>query len=408
MPLVPLVLRQDFPILGTVFQKQGKDVPLVYLDNAASTQKPHSVIDSISEYYTTSNANVHRGIHTLGERATSLLEDSREAVRKFINAEFLEEIIFTRGTTESINLVARTLPEKFHQGDEILISTMEHHSNLVPWLMAAERHGLKLQIIPVLDDGTLDLDSFETLLTTRTKLVAITQMSNVLGTINPVQYIIEKAHGKGIPVLIDGAQSVPHMKMDVRALKPDFLAFSGHKMCGPMGIGVLYAAKPILETLPPFHGGGEMIRSVRLDGFDLNDLPFRFEAGTPNVEGSVGMAAAIRYLEKVGLDAIHQHEITLTQRTLEGMSTIKGLRVLGSAKERGGIVAFDLPGIHAHDLAAFLDSRGIAIRAGHHCAHPLGRRFGVVSSARASFYLYNTVEEVDFFIKNLEEAVTVL
>lgn len=396
-------LRSDFPILQTAVGPHAR--PLVYLDNAATTQKPQAVIDAIGGYYRHSNANVHRGIHTLGERATGLYEAARARVRRFLNARSDREIVFTRGTTESINLVASSLSRLFQPGDEIVLTEMEHHANLVPWFLSAESNRLVLRIWKVTDEGTLDLADLQNLLGPRTRLVAVTWMSNVLGTINPIPDIVAAAHRRGALVLVDGAQGVPHLETDVQALGVDFLAFSAHKMCGPMGIGVLYGREELLERMPPYQGGGEMIRTVRLDGFEPNDLPYKFEAGTPNVEGAVGLSAAIDYLGRVGMDRIRAHDTELVERTLEGLSAIPGLTVLGPKTGRGGLVAFTLDDLHAHDVAAYLDRYGIAVRAGHHCAHPLARRFGVVSTVRASYYFYNTAEEVDFLVETLHRAV---
>lgn len=401
---IPESVRQDFPILNQRLSRGDTSVALVYLDNAATTQKPRAVIDALAEYYQTSNANVHRGIHTLGERSTALFEDARETVRQFLNAGRTSEVIFTRGTTESINLVASSYGELLREGDEVIVTEMEHHANLVPWFLLRNRRGVRLVVWPLEDDGTLDLDRLPALLTPRTRLVAITAMSNVVGTINPIPRIAEIVHAHGALLLVDGAQAVPHLGADVQTLGADFLAFSAHKMCGPMGIGVLWSREELLERMPPYQGGGEMIRVVRLDGFEPNVLPYKFEAGTPNVEGAVGLAAAIRYLQGIGFQAIREHDRLLLQRTLEGLEDLDGVRLLGRAPERGALVAFTLEGVHAHDLAAWLDRRGIAVRAGHHCAHPLARRYGIVSSVRASYYFYNTLEEVDLFLEALREA----
>ncbi|NNM67214.1 MAG: cysteine desulfurase [Spirochaetales bacterium] len=401
-------LRQDFPILNRELAGVGTPRRLVYLDNAATTQKPRSVLDAITAYYETSNANVHRAIHTLGEEATRLYELAREKTRAFLNAEFSEEIIFTRGTTESINLVASSFCSLLNPGDEILLTEMEHHSNLVPWQMAAQRHGLVLKFIPFDPDGVLEFGKLPQLWTSRVRLLALTHTSNVLGTVNPVADFVRFAHERGVPVLVDGAQAAPHRPVDVQALDVDFYAFSSHKMLGPTGLGVLYGKKDWLEKLPPFAGGGEMIRSVTLEGFEPNVLPYKFEAGTPNIEGAVGFAAALDYLGTVGLDWIHGWEQKLTSYALEQIKRVPGLTVYGKAPDRAGVVAFSLEGVHAHDLSAYLDQSGVAVRAGHHCAHPLARKLGVISTARASFYLYNTFEEIDRWIQALEAGAKIL
>ncbi|HTH13255.1 MAG TPA: cysteine desulfurase [Spirochaetia bacterium] len=398
-------LRADFPILNRPLAFGGKPRTLVYLDNAATAQKPRAVLDAMTGYYENANANVHRAIHSLGEEATRIYEGARDKVQKFLNAASREEIVFTKGTTDSINLVASSFCRLLSPGDEIIATEMEHHANLVPWQMAASQYDLKLKFLPVDDRGVLQTDRLAELWSDRVKLVTVTAMSNVLGTINPVADIIAFAHGRGVPVLVDGAQSVPHQKVDVRALDCDFLAFSSHKMGGPTGFGVLYAKKTWLEKMPPYQGGGDMIRSVWLERFEPNVLPYKFEAGTPHMEGAAGLAAAIDYLEAVGMDWIHGYEQRLLDYTMEKLEGIPGLRIFGTAPGKGGILAFLLNGVHAHDLSAFLDSRGIAVRAGHHCAHPLARRFGIVSTARASFWFYNTIEEADAFVAAVREAV---
>ena len=397
-------LRQDFPILDRPLTFGGKARKLVYLDNAATTQKPVSVLDAMRAYYETANANVHRAIHGLGEEATRLYEAARERTVRFIQARSSEEVIFTRGTTESINLVASSFTQNLKAGDEILLSEMEHHANLVPWQMAAQQRGLRLKFIPFDAQGELELTQLPKLWSERIRLVAVTHVSNVLGTINPVAEIIQFAHERGVPVLVDGAQAAPHLPLNVQTLDADFYAFSGHKMLGPTGIGVLYGKKDLLEALPPFAGGGEMIRSVTLEGFEPNVLPYKFEAGTPHMEGAIGLAAAMDYLDAANLSWVHSYEQELTQYALERVVQVPGVTVFGHAKKRGGVIAFTLEGVHSHDLAAFLDQKGIAVRAGHHCAHPLARKIGVVSTARASFYLYNTVEEVDLWIQALHDA----
>jgi cysteine desulfurase / selenocysteine lyase len=393
-PLDPLALRQDFPILATILHD---NVPLVYLDNGATTQRPRQVIQSLVDVYEKHYANVHRGIHWLSDQSTDLYEETREKVRAFINARAREEVLFTHGTTEGINLVARSWGDaNVAAGDEILLSEMEHHSNIVPWQQLAERTGAVLRHIPITDDGQLQLDALPALLTARTKLVAVTAVSNVLGTINPLGEIIQQAHAAGALVLVDAAQSAPHMVTDVQALDVDFLAFSGHKMLGPSGVGILYGRQRLLEEMPPFLGGGSMIRRVRLDGFEPADLPAKFEAGTPPIVPAIGLGAAIDYLNRIGLDAIHEHERQLTVRTHEVLERLGGVRLLGPTPDKkSGIVSFTVEGIHAHDVAQLLDRQGVAIRAGHHCAMPLHKRLGVSASARASFYFYNTLAEIE-------------
>jgi cysteine desulfurase/selenocysteine lyase len=397
-------LRQDFPLLNKPLTFGGKERALVYLDNAATTQKPRAVLDALMAYYENANANVHRAIHSLGEEATREYEAARDRVKTFLNAASREEIVFTKGTTESINLVAQSFCKLLQRGDEIIVTEMEHHANLVPWQMAAEQYGIVLKILPIADNGALLTDKLPELWSDRTKLVAVTAMSNVLGTINPIAEIVATAHARGVPVLVDAAQAVPHQKVDVRAWDCDFLAFSGHKICGPTGIGVLYGKKAWLEKLPPYQGGGDMIRSVWLDRFETNDLPYKFEAGTPHMEGAIGLAAAIDYVEAVGLDWIHRYEGLLLDYALEQLAGTPRLNLYGTAPGKGGIIAFGIEGVHAHDTSAFLDRRGIAVRAGHHCAHPLARRLGVVSTARASFYFYNTIEEIDTFVQAVRDA----
>lgn len=401
-------IRKDFPILNRPLSFGGPPRPLIYLDNAATTQKPQSVLDALTGYYENANSNVHRAIHSLGEESTRVFESARARVKDFIGASSVSEIVFTRGTTESINLVARSFTETLAAGDEIILTEMEHHSNLVPWQMAAERRNLVLKYLPFDPAGELEIDKLAGLWTDRTRLLAVTHMSNVLGTINPVKQLSAFAHARGVPILVDGAQSVPHMSVDVQDLDVDFLAFSSHKMCGPTGFGVLYGKERWLEALPPFLGGGEMIRSVTLEGFTTNVLPYKFEAGTPHMEGAAGLHAAIDYLDGLGLDWIHEYESILTRHTLDALSRIEGVTVFGQARNRGGIVAFTLDGVHSHDLSAFLDGFGVAVRAGHHCAHPLAKKLGVVSTARASFYFYNTLDEIDFFCESLEKAKKVL
>lgn len=391
-------LREDFPILKqTVYGK-----PLVYLDNAATVQKPSCVIEAESEVYRMINANVHRGVHWLSQQSTSALESARETVRRFIGAENVEEIIFTRGTTESFNLLASSFSRAFLKpGDEIILSGMEHHSNIVPWQIQAEQFGFRIRVIPVTDDGQLDMDAFRSLLNERTKLVSVTHVSNVLGTVNPVAEIIRIAHSYGIPVAIDGAQSVPHMAVDVRALDADFLAFSGHKAYGPTGIGVLYGRRELLEKMPPYHGGGEMIKRVSFDGTTYNELPYKFEAGTPDYVGAIAFAKAIEYLTAIGMENIARREKELCDYALDAMKTIPGIRFIGQAPERCGVISFLVGNIHPLDMGTLLDKLGIAVRTGHHCADPLMERFAVPGTVRASFALYNTESEVDALVAGI-------
>jgi len=401
-------LRLDFPLLNKPLTFGGKSRPLVYFDNANTTQKPRQVIGALVSYYETSNANVSRAIHSLGEESTRIYEGARDRVKSFLNAAHREEIIFTRGTTDSINLVAQSFTSLLKAGDEIMVTEMEHHANLVPWQMAAQALGLTLKVLPFTEQGVLQIEKMPELWSDRVRLVAVTAMSNVLGTVNPVDQIIRFAHERGVPVLVDGAQTVAHQRVDVQALDCDFLAFSSHKMCGPTGFGILYGKKQWLEKLPPVQGGGNMIGAVWADHFETNLLPNKFEAGTPHMDGAAGLAAALDYLESVGLEFIHRYEKLLLAYTMDKISTLPGLHVYGLAPEKGGILSFLIHGIHAHDLAAFLDTKGIAVRAGHHCAHPLARRLGVVSTARASFYFYNTMAEVDLFSDALREAIAKL
>jgi cysteine desulfurase/selenocysteine lyase len=391
--LDPERYRADFPILAQDVHGQ----PLAYLDNAATTQRPRQVIQSIVETYERHYANVHRGIHWLADQSTDLYENAREKVRRYINAASKDQIVFTSGTTAGVNLVARSWGDaNLRAGDEILLTEMEHHANLVPWFQLAERTGAVVRHIPVTDDGLLALDRLDEFLTRRTKLVGVTALSNVLGTINPVEEIVRWAHDVGAVVFVDGAQSVPHQRTDVAALDADFLAFSGHKMLGPSGIGVLYGKRELLEAMPPFLGGGSMIRRVSLEGFDPGDVPARFEAGTPPIVPAIGLGAAIDYLEAIPADALEAHERLLTERAHEVLAAVGGVRILGPSPEhKAGIVSFTLERVHAHDIAQLLDRHGIAVRAGHHCAMPLHKRFKIGATARASFYFYNTLEEVE-------------
>ena len=393
--------KADFPILNQ--QINGRD--LVYFDNAATTQKPESVLNAVDNYNRTINANPHRGAHTLSVRATEAYENARAKVRDFINAEKSEEIIFTRNTTESINLLANSLEELVEAGDEILISVLEHHSNILPWQQLAERKNLTLKYLYPDQNYRIPMTELEDKLTAKTKIFSISQMSNVSGVINPVKKMTELAHQKGALVVVDGAQGAPHLKTDVRDLDADFYAFSGHKMLGPMGIGVLYGKKDLLEKLPPFLKGGGMIEYVKEQDSTYAPLPEKFEAGTPNVEGAVGLQAAIEYLEEIGLDKVKQHELELTEYALEKMKELDYVEIAGplDLEDRGGIISFNLKDIHSHDLATIVDSEGIAIRSGHHCAQPLMKFYGLNSTGRISFYLYNTKEEVDRFLESLEK-----
>ncbi len=401
------LIREDFPILKRKFY--GKQ--LIYFDNAATSQKPKQVIEAIKRYYEEQNANIHRGIYALSEEATQLYEESKRKVAKFINARRWDEIVYTRNTTESINLVAYSWGLKnLKKGDNIVLSIMEHHSNLVPWQFLSQEKNIELRFIDIDDEGTLRLDQVEKLIDEHTKLVSITHVSNVLGTINPVKEIGKIAHEKGALFLVDGAQSTPHMPVDVRDMDADFFAFSGHKMLAPMGIGVLYGKREILEKIGPFLGGGDMIKQCTLAGCSWNDLPWKFEAGTSNVEGAIGLSAAIDYLNSLGMESIREHEEQLTKYALEEMANIDNIKIYGpkDTKIRGGVISFNLGSIHPHDLASFLDAEGIAIRAGHHCAQPLMIRLGVSATARASFYIYNQKSEIDIFVEVLNKIKEVL
>lgn len=398
-------IRADFPVLHQ--QVHGK--PLVYLDNAASAQKPRAVIEAVSQLYARDYANVHRAVHTLGDRSTRAYEGAREKAQRFINARSTREIVFLRGTTEAINLVAQSYARpRLRPGDEIVLTHMEHHSNIVPWQLLQQQTGAVLRVAPINDAGELIVEELESLLGPRTRLVALVHVSNALGTINPVQRIIAAAHAHGAPVLLDSAQAAPHVEIDVQALDCDFLAFSGHKLYGPSGIGVLYGKEALLEAMPPYHGGGEMIRYVTFEKTEYAELPHKFEAGTPNIAGAVGLGAAIDYLTDIGLPAIAAHEHELLQYAGERALEVPGLRPIGTAREKAGIFSFVLEGIHPHDIGTILDTEGIAVRAGHHCAMPLMRRFGVPATARASFALYNTRAEVDALMRGLHKVKEVL
>jgi len=391
-------VRRDFPILAQKIH--GK--PLVYLDNAATTQKPQQVLDAILRYYSEDNANVHRGVHLLSERATEAYERARTIAQNFLNAARPEEIIFVRGTTEAINLVAQTYGRRnVVSGDEIIITAMEHHSNIVPWQMLCEEKGAQLRVVPINDRGELQLDEYEKLLGPKTKLVAIAHVSNALGTINPVRRIIELAHLQGVPVLVDGAQAAPRMKVDVRELDADFYSFSGHKIYGPTGIGVLYGKASLLDAMPPYQGGGDMISSVTFEKTLYNKLPHKFEAGTPHMEGAIGLGAALEYVNRLGIENITAHEQDVLAYATEKVAALPGVRLIGTARQKTGVLSFVLEPIHPHDIGTILDQEGIAIRTGHHCAQPVMLRFGVPATARASFGLYNTREDVDALVRGL-------
>ena len=395
-------IREDFPIL----REQAHGHPLIYFDNAATSQKPGAVIDALRRYYEHENANVHRGLHELSSRATEAYEQARQRVATYLGATNAEEIVFTRGTTESINLVAQAWGGKFvRAGDVILLTEMEHHSNLVPWQFLAERTGARLRFVPVLDDGRLDLEQLASLLTSEVKIFAFTHISNSLGTINPVSELCQKARAVGALTLVDAAQSVGHLPIDVQELGCDFLAFSGHKMCGPTGIGGLYARAEVLDSIPPWHGGGEMIVSVTLEKSAFKKAPHRFEAGTPNIAGAIGLAAAIDYIERIGRPAIFEHDSDLANYAAQRLSELPGMHIFGPTKQRGALVGFVMDAAHPHDLTTFADQYGLALRGGHHCNQPLMRRFRVPGTTRASFYFYNTREEVDRMIEILRAAV---
>ncbi len=400
----PSQVRGDFPILKQMVN--GK--PLVYLDNAATSQKPQAVLDTLVRYYTTENANIHRGVHTLSAQATEDYEGARSKVRQFLNAKEDREIIFVRGTTEGINLVASSYGRKFiGPGDEIIITAMEHHSNIVPWQMLCEEKGATLRVIPMNDDGELLMDEYDKLLSKRTKLVSVVYVSNSLGTINPVREIIARAHSVGAPVLLDGAQSTPHMPVDVQALDCDFYAFSGHKLYGPTGVGVLYGKAALLDAMPPYQGGGDMIKSVTFAKTIYNDLPYKFEAGAPNIAGGIGLGAAVDYVTEIGLERIAAHEDELLAYGTKRLAEIGGLRLIGTAKHKTGILSFTLKDIHPHDVGTVLDQEGIAIRTGHHCTQPVMERFGIPATARASLGMYNTKAEIDALVLGLDKVLEV-
>lgn len=392
-------IRQDFPILS----RKVYDKPLIYLDNAATTQKPLCVLDAMRDEYLNVNANVHRGVHWMSQQATELHEAARETVRRFINARSAAEVVFTRGTTEGLNLIASTYCQAFmREGDEVIVSAMEHHSNIVPWQLQAQQRGIVLKVIPITDAGELMLDEYEKLFTNKTKLVSLTQVSNVLGTVNPVKQMTATAHAHGVPVVIDGAQSAPHFKVDMQDIDCDFFVFSGHKAYGPTGIGVLYGKEEWLDRMPPYQGGGEMISHVSFDKVSFERPPLKFEAGTPDYIATHGLAVALDYLSSLGMDNIAKHEHELTTYALERMQSIPGMRIFGEAAHRDAVISFQVGHIHHMDMGTLLDRLGIAIRTGHHCAQPLMQRLGVLGTARASFALYNTREEVDQLVAGIE------
>lgn len=392
-------IREDFPILSrTVY-----DRPLVYLDNAATTQKPRQVVEAITDEYYNVNANVHRGVHYLSQKATDLHEEARETVRRFINAKSVSEVIFTRGTTESLNLIVSSFCDEFMQpGDEVIVSVMEHHSNIVPWQLQAARRGISIRVIPMNDRGELDLEEYGRMFTERTKIVSVTHVSNVLGTVNPVKEMIRIAHDHGVPFVVDGAQSAPHFAVDVQDMDCDFFAFSGHKMYGPTGVGVLYGKEDWLDRLPPYQGGGEMIESVSFEKTVFERLPFKFEAGTPDYVATHGLAKAIDYITALGMDNIRRHEQELTQYAMQQLGTIDGIRIFGQSADKDAVVSFLVGNIHHLDMGTLLDRLGIAVRTGHHCAEPLMRRMGIQGTVRASFALYNTKEEIDVLVEGVK------
>jgi cysteine desulfurase/selenocysteine lyase len=387
--------RADFPALAQLVHGR----PLVYLDNGATTQKPRAVIDALVHYYEHDNANVHRGVHVLSERATVAYEGAREVVREFLHARSVAEVVFTRNATEAINLVARAWGDaNVSTGDEVLITAMEHHSNIVPWQQLCARTGATLRVVPIDDRGDLVLDELDGLLTERTKIFAFTHVSNALGSVNPVEQLVVRAKAAGATVLIDGSQAVGHMAVDVQALGADFYVFTGHKLFGPTGIGVLYGRESVLDAMPPFMGGGDMIRTVTLEASTWNDLPYKFEAGTPHIAGAIGLGAAVRYVQAIGFDAIARHEKVMVQAAVDGLGRIEGLTVVGIPRERAGLVSFVMDGIHPHDIGTIVDREGVAIRTGHHCAQPVMDRFGIPATARASFAFYNTASDVDALV----------
>ena len=386
--------RQDFPIL----EQDVNGKPLIYFDNAATTQKPTQVLDKVTEIYNTTNSNIHRAVHTLSQQCTLLNENARETIQKFVNAKDSSEIIFTRGTTEAINLVAFSYGELCNEGEEIIVSAMEHHSNIVPWQMLAERKKMTLKVIPISDEGVLDIEAYENLLSEKTAIVSVNHVSNVLGTVNPIKHIIDKAHEYGAKVLIDGAQSAPHFKVDVQDLDCDFYAFSGHKMYAPTGIGALYGKAETLNAMPPYQGGGDMIAKVTFEKTTYNELPFKFEAGTSDYVGAIALAEAINYINAIGIETIHKHEDDLLAYTTQEILKIDGIKIYGTAPEKSSVLSFNYKEVHHFDFGTMLNQLGIAVRTGHHCAQPLMQRFGIDGTIRASFAIYNTTEEVDAFI----------
>ncbi len=397
-------VRADFPVLRQVVN--GK--PLVYLDNGATSQKPQSVIDELVRYYTTENANVHRGVHTLSQNATEDYEGARAKVRRLLNAADDHEIIYTRGTTDSINMVAQSYgKQNIGPGDEIIVSNMEHHSNIVPWQMLCEEKGSVLRVVPIDESGDLLMDEYEQMLSPRTKLVSITHVSNALGTIVPVEQIISMAHAHGVPVMLDGAQAVPHMAVDVRNLDCDFYVFSGHKLFGPTGIGILYGKAEMLEAMPPVQGGGDMIKSVTFEETIYNDLPYKFEAGTPNIAGAIGLGAAVDYVQSVGYEAFGSYEDELLDYGTKALESIGGLRIIGTSSHKAGILSFVIDNIHPHDIGTILDAEGVAIRTGHHCAQPVMQRFQIPATARASLAMYNTKEDIDALVRAIDRVIEV-
>ena len=396
-------IRADFPILErTVYNR-----PLVYLDNGATTQKPRCVVEAMTEEYYSVNANVHRGVHFLSQKATELHEASRETVRSFINAQSINEIVFTRGTTESINLLASCFGDAFmNEGDEVIVSVMEHHSNIVPWQLLAERKGIKLRVIPMTDSGVLMLDEYEKLFNDRTRIVSVAHVSNVLGTVNPIKEMVRIAHAHGVPVLVDGAQSTPHFAVDMQLLDCDFFAFSAHKIYGPTGVGVLYGKEKWLDKLPPYQGGGEMIKNVSFEKTTFNELPYKFEAGTPDYIGTHALAVALDYVSKIGMDNIYSHERELTSYAMQQMRQIDGIRIFGTAADKDAVISFLVGNIHHLDMGTLLDRLGIAVRTGHHCAEPLMSRLGIEGTVRASFALYNTKEEVDILVAGIKRVAS--
>ncbi|MGF1616156.1 MAG: SufS family cysteine desulfurase [Gammaproteobacteria bacterium] len=396
----PYRVRRDFPILEQAVHGR----PLVYLDNGATSQKPLCVIDALRDYYCRDNANVHRGVHTLSERATRAYEQARETAARFINAPNKHDVIFVRGTTEAINLVAQSYSRpSLRRGDEIVITEMEHHSNIVPWQMVCKQTGARLRVLPVDNAGEIHLDQYAQLLGPRTQLVAIVHLSNSLGTINPIEDMIAAAHARGIPVLVDGAQAIPHVPVDVQALGCDFYAFSGHKVYGPTGIGILYGKAELLEAMEPYQGGGEMIRRVTFEETSYNEVPYKFEAGTPNIAGAIGLATALEYVSRFGIEAVSEYEDALLSHATEAIIDIPGLRIIGTATQKAGILSFVMAGVHPHDIGTILDTEGVAIRAGHHCTMPLMTRYGIPGTARASFAMYNTKEDIDALVRGIEK-----